>query len=243
MPFLFLIPLGPFSKWSANKLQDILKPSIIAFVISLVFSTSIVFLTDPREKMSVGLGLFLGFWILLATLNTLKIKIQRQNSIKKVSIGAWGMVLAHAGIAISCIGITVVSNYQLEKELRIKPGDSVVLADCQITFQKTDIQEGSNYMSYRGIFELKDKVGKKFSELYPEKRVFLVQKNVMTETAIAPGLFKDIYIALGEKLESGAWTVRIYYKPFVRWIWLGALMIVLGSILGAIAKIRGKKVV
>ncbi len=242
LPFLFLIPLGPISKWSENKLNDILKPSIIVFGISLILSIIIVLFTKPTEKLSVGLGLFLGFWIFLATLNTLKIKTIRQGSIKKISIGAWGMILAHAGIAITCIGITVVSNYQVEREVRIKPGDSVTLADYQITFDKTDIQEGSNYMSYRGIFELKNKTGKTISTLYPEKRVFLVQKNVMTETAIAPGLFKDIYIALGNKLESGVWTARIYYKPFVRWIWLGALMVALGSVLGTIAKIRGKKI-
>jgi cytochrome c-type biogenesis protein CcmF len=243
VPFLFLIPLGPISKWSENKAEDIIKPSIIVFLISLILSISIVLLTRPIERLNVGLGLFLGSWILLATLNTLKTKIQRQGSIKKVSMGAWGMVLAHAGIAISCLGITVVSNYQLEREVRIKPGDSVVLADYHIAFLKTDIQEGSNYMSYRGVFSLKDKTGKTITELFPEKRVFLVQKNVMTETAIEPGLFRDIYIALGDKLEAGVWTARIYYKPFVRWIWLGALMIALGSILGAVAKIRGKKAV
>ena len=243
VPFLFLIPLGPMTRWGTNTWKAVLGSCVPTFVMSMVLSIVIVVWVPPvgatdsmMPVLSVLLGLFLSFWILLTTLKFLKIKRQHQGGIKKISMGAWGMILAHTGIAISVIGITVVSSYQIEKEVRIKPGDEVRIGRYPIRFVNTDILEGPNYMSYRVAFQLMEQG----ITLFPEKRVFLVQNSVMTETAIDPGWFRDIYIALGDKLEGGAWTARIGYKPFVRWIWLGALMMALGSVLAAVSKIRGK---
>lgn len=244
LPFLFLIPLGPITRWGTNTVRDILNPCIFTFVISIILSLILVVWMPPvgtvdsiMSTLKVFVGLFLSFWIIFTTLRSLISKIQRQGSIKKVSLGAWGMILAHTGVAISVIGITVVSSYQIEKEVRMKPGDTVYLGHDSINFVKTDILEGPNYMSYRAFFEL----ASQGITLLPEKRVFLVQNTMMTETAIDPGWFRDIYIALGEKLEGGAWTARVCYKPFIRWIWMGAFMMAFGSILAAIAKMLPKE--
>lgn len=246
VPFLFLIPLGPMSRWGIGEPRVLWHSGRWTLLASIVFSSLLVLWLPPvgaRESiqpiLAVILGLTLGFWIILTTLNTLNTKMR----IQKISLGYAGMILAHTGIAISIIGIVIVSHYQIEKEVRIKPGDSMQIADYTVTFVKTDILEGQNYMSYRGVFHLTQQ-GKQNEniELSPEKRVFLVQKSVMTETAIDPGWFRDIYIALGDKLEGGAWTARIYYKPFVRWIWMGGLMMAMGAICAAISKLRHKKI-
>lgn len=246
VPFLGLIPLGPLSRWGTGDCNTVLGPCIKTFFLSLIFSLVVVFIFVPlgihlswQQKLAVVMGLFLGLWILFTTLYAFNLKRQKQG-IMTISLGFLGMIVAHSGIAVSVIGITLVSFYQIEKDVHLKPGDRVSIAHYEVQFVKTDVFEGPNYMSYRGIFNVSNKTNH-ITQLFPEKRIFLVQKTMMTETAIDAGFFRDIYIALGDKLEKDVWTARIYYKPFVRWIWLGALMVAIGAVCAAISKWRIKR--
>jgi len=231
IPVLVLIPLGPLSKWGHNACRDILKKIKIEFIVSLVLAMLLPWIFAKTVSMGVVLGLGLGIWIGLGTFKSAFDKI-RQKGFWGLSKGAWGMISAHGGMAILVIGVTLVSYYHVERDLRIKPHQVLEIADYQILFQSIEPIEGSNYIGSRGYF-LVSKQGKQVADLRPEKRTFVAQGIKMTETAIDPGMFRDIYISLGDPLGGGSWSVRIYYKPFVRWIWAGGLLIALGSFLGA----------
>jgi cytochrome c-type biogenesis protein CcmF len=140
------------------------------------------------------------------------------------------MIFGHLGIAASIIGITFVSIYGIEKDLRMSPGQSLELAGYQFQFVGVSEKDGPNYRSNTGHFRISSN-GDEVAELHPEKRVYFVQTKPMTEAAIDAGLTRDLYISLGEPLGGGDWSLRIYYKPFVRWIWLGGILMALGGLL------------
>lgn len=138
------------------------------------------------------------------------------------------MALAHLGIAISIIGMSITPMYEIEKDLRLKLGDHVKISNYDVVFKNIYNTEGPNYLGFKGEFEIRN-LDQSIATIYPEKRMYLAREQPMTETAILPGLFQDIYIALGQKLDAETWSTRIYYKPFVRWIWLGAIIMALGA--------------
>ncbi|MGB5279727.1 MAG: cytochrome c-type biogenesis CcmF C-terminal domain-containing protein, partial [Arenicellales bacterium] len=150
-----------------------------------------------------------------------------------VSRSFWGMSLGHIGIAVFIVGITLTSIYSTEKDLQVNPGESYELAGFNFTFVGVEDIVGKNYRAANGKLTV-SKNGTHIATMEPEKREYLVQKMPMTEAAIDAGLFRDLFVALGEPLgDDGAWSVRIYHKPFIRWIWLGALIMALGGLLSA----------
>ncbi len=141
------------------------------------------------------------------------------------------MMLAHIGVAVTAIGITLVSSYSEERDMRMAKGDSVELAGYQFTFQGTHVVKGPNYMADQAIIDVTEN-GRPIVTLHPEKRRYNVKRNMMTEADIDAGLFRDLYVALGEPLNNGeAWAVRVHYKPYVRWLWLGGILMALGGLL------------
>jgi cytochrome c-type biogenesis protein CcmF len=143
------------------------------------------------------------------------------------------MSLAHIGLGVFVIGITFTSTYSVEKDVKMAPGDTYTTGDFTFRFDGIDQQRGPNYLAETGtITVLQD--GRLTAILNPEKRIYLVQQMPMTEAAIDAGLTRDLYVALGEPLDDGgSWAVRLYLKPYVRWIWLGALIMVFGGVLSA----------
>lgn len=232
IPVLLLIPLGPISKWGNNVQSSILKKLKWHIIFALFLALECPLLFAKTVPIGVVIGLGLGFWIILGTLKTLFDKIQKNGNILHLSKGAFGMIFAHCGMGVLVIGITLVSYYQIERDVAIKLNQSLEISDYKIIFQDLRSIEGANYIGYQGHFGVFNQE-KKVADLFPEKRIFVVQGLRMTETAIDPGFFRDIYISLGEPLKEDGWSVRIYYKPFVRWIWIGALMMVLGGFLSA----------
>ncbi len=140
------------------------------------------------------------------------------------------MMVAHVGVAVTAIGITLVSTYSEERDMRMQKGDSVELAGYQFTFQGTHVVKGANYMADQATIVVTED-GKSIVTLSPEKRRYNVKNAMMTEADIDPSLFRDLYVALGEPLEKGAWAVRIHYKPYVRWLWLGGILMAFGGLL------------
>ena len=131
------------------------------------------------------------------------------------------------------MGITLTSIYSTEKDLRLEPGQSYELGGYSFTFNGVEMTDGANYRASRGDIDV-TRDGRDIAKMQPEKRIYLVQRMPMTEAAIDAGLTRDLFVAMGEPLGSeGAWSVRIYHKPYVRWIWLGALIMSLGGILAA----------
>jgi cytochrome c-type biogenesis protein CcmF len=153
------------------------------------------------------------------------------------------MLLAHAGIAVFIFGVTLVQGYGVERDVVMTPGQTVSISDWRITFVGVDDVKGPNYVAAHGVFELTRDEGRAIYLLEPQKRHYPVGDQTMTEAAIDSGFFRDIYIALGEPVQAQsadagkngeAWSVRLYFKPFVNWIWGGCLMMALGGFLAVL---------
>ncbi|WP_038919679.1 cytochrome c-type biogenesis CcmF C-terminal domain-containing protein, partial [Yersinia pestis] len=141
----------------------------------------------------------------------------------------WGMVLGHLGVAVTVIGIAFSQNYSVERDVRMKAGDSIDIHDYHFTFRDVHDIKGPNYTGGVGIIDV-TRNGKLEATLHAEKRYYSVARSMMTEAAIDGGLTRDLYAALGEELGDGSWAVRLYYKPFVRWIWFGGIFMAVGGI-------------
>jgi cytochrome c-type biogenesis protein CcmF len=144
----------------------------------------------------------------------------------------YGMVVAHFGVAVFIIGVTFVLQFNVQKDIRLSPGQSTELAGYTLRFDGVQSRQGPNYRAHRGTLHLY-RGKREISELHPEKRIYTVQTKPMTESAIDVGFTRDIYVSLGEGLGNGDWSMRLYYKPFVRWIWFGGLLIAIGGLLAA----------
>jgi cytochrome c-type biogenesis protein CcmF len=182
------------------------------------------------------LGMVMSFWILIAITLEVRQRVVSTTrsepllaSLRKLTPSHWGMVLGHVGFAVTLIGITLVSNYELERDVRMAAGDTVEIADYTVSFTGVEQIEGANYSADRGIFDVY-KNGVFVNHLEPEKRFYPVQRTSMTEAGIHTTLTRDLFIALGEPLSNGAWAIRLYYKPFVVWIWGGAVIMCIGGI-------------
>jgi len=139
------------------------------------------------------------------------------------------MQLAHIGVAVFIVGITLVTQYNIEKDVKMELGDTVNVGGYDFKFNGITNVVGPNYQAARADIEVSRK-GAVVRSMYPEKRVYNVSENAMTETAIDTGLFRDLYLSLGEPVgNGGAWSVRVHYKPFVDWIWGGALLMAMGG--------------
>jgi cytochrome c-type biogenesis protein CcmF len=143
-----------------------------------------------------------------------------------------GMLLAHAGVGVFVAGVTLVKSYEAEREARLEPGKGVMVGAYEFRFEDVRPVEGPNYTASRAVVTVL-RGGEVIARLQPEKRVYRVQQTPMTEAAIDYGLFRHLYVALGDRLEDGAWTLRAQVKPFVSWIWIGCLIMALGGVLAA----------
>ena len=237
-PIGFLIGVGMIVRWkndSINRLKEKLRiPLIFAIVVALLLS-----FTLPSWNWKAMAGLAMSLWIASTVVLAVSERFKGRSigsGFRSTPRGFWGMIMGHIGIAVFIVGITLVSLYNLEKDVRMKAGDTFEMAGYTFTFNGVRMTRAENYTAARGEFVVTDKSGYR-SVLKPEKRIYLVQKNPMTEAAIDDGLTRDLFIALGEEIDSdGSWAIRIYYKPFIRWIWLGGVLMALGGFLAGTDK-------
>jgi cytochrome c-type biogenesis protein CcmF len=145
----------------------------------------------------------------------------------------YGMLLAHLGVAVFVVGVTMVKTYEAEKDVRMAIGDTVELGGYAFRLEAINDVQGPNYIAARAtVTVFKD--GKPARLMYPEKRVYNVQRNPMTEAAIDSGLTRDLYVSMGEPVSQTAWVVRVQIKPFVDWIWGGCVLMALGGLLAVL---------
>ncbi|MBM4200938.1 MAG: heme lyase CcmF/NrfE family subunit [Gammaproteobacteria bacterium] len=177
----------------------------------------------------------LAIWLALSAAYTLWSRVRLRDGwltgLRSQSRSIYGMTLAHTGLAAVLVGIALSGRYTVEQTVRMAPDETVTIGDYTFTFRGIARVDGPNYTASRGEFAVRS--GDRELLLRPEKRAYHVQRNTMTEAAIDPGFTRDLYVALGEPMEDGAWSVRLYYKPFIRWIWLGGLCMALGGVLAA----------
>jgi len=142
------------------------------------------------------------------------------------------MVVAHIGVAVFVVGVTLVKGYDSEKDMKMRPGETIELGGYAFRLEEVNDVRGPNYIAARAhVAVMHD--GKPVTRLFPEKRVYTVQEMPMTEAAIDPGLTRDLYVSLGDSLGDGTWLVKVQVKPFIDWIWMGCLVMALGGLLAA----------
>jgi len=231
-----LMGVGAISRWKATKTEFLVKQLWMPFVAAVVIGCAMPLVADLDMNWGTLLGFILSLWVVFSGIRDMYNRVSgKRKPLKAVfgfSLSYYGMVLAHMGVAVSIIGIMMVSLYSENRDMRMEPGDRLAFKHYEFIFEGARQVEGPNYRSDQGVLTVL-KGGEKYGVLYPEKRLYLARGNVMTEAAIDPGFFRDLYVALGEPLENGAWAVRMQYKPFVRWIWLGGLLMTFGGMLAA----------
>jgi cytochrome c-type biogenesis protein CcmF len=233
-PAMFLMGVGPIARWKKASLPDIVTRLRWAFVISVLSAIVLPFLLGGF-KWLVSLGLLLAIWIVTTILVNLWERIRVTSGqlsifqkIRAQTRSYYGMQVAHLGVAVFIIGVTLVTGYQTEQDVRMSPGDVVTAGRYSFKFNGVTSATGPNYVAGRAEMVVSHD-GVEIEKMFPEKRNYTASGNVMTETAIDSGIFRHLYISLGESVGGGAWSVRVYYKPFVGWIWFGAILMALGG--------------
>jgi cytochrome c-type biogenesis protein CcmF len=223
-PLLVLMGIGPWTHWKKTDVLSVIRRLWIAGLVAVVAGIAIPLIMGDFTWLA-GLGFLLAFWIIASGC----LQILRQARLGKPTRSFMGMQVAHLGIAVFVIGVTMVGAYQEEKDVRMSAGDTVSVGNYKIQLQGVAPVPGPNYQAMRGSFLLlkNDTVE---TTLYPEKRNYFSSTMPMTEAAIDAGLTRDIYVSLGEELTDKSWAVRVYYKPFVDWIWGGCLLMALGGV-------------
>lgn len=228
IPLLLLMGLGVHLAWQKDNWRSLIGKLNYVLLLSGLIPLVLIMTTTGSWNSTAFLGLFLSCWIILSTLKLIKNRIATRG-LSRIGQAFWGMVLAHCGVAVTVIGITVSHQYGVQDDVAMRVGQRVTLAGYTLCFVKQSEQQGPNYHSTRATFSVTR--GNIVHEIVPEKRVYSIGKMAMTESAIDVTPFRDIYIALGEPLTKDSWSVRLYYKPLVRWIWAGGFMILFGGLL------------
>ena len=233
-PAVFLMALGPIARWKDASLPELALRLRWALAISAITAIALPLLLGNLTPM-IGLGLFLAFWVFASTAQLVYQRMRQSEVGFIAAIGAssrswWGMVFAHLGIAVFVLGVTVVKGFESEIAVKMHPGDVAHLAGYDFTFDGVESRNGPNYTANHGQIHV-SKNGVLRTVLEPEKRLYTVTNMPMSEAGISPHLIHDLYASLGEPLDGGAWSVRIYHKPMVEWIWFGCLMMAFGGLL------------
>ena len=233
-PAVFLMAVGPIARWKDASLPELALRLRWALVISAITAIALPLLLGNLTPM-IGLGLFLAFWVFASTAQLVYQRMRQSEvgfiaAIAASSRSWWGMVIAHLGIAVFVLGVTVVKGFESEIAVKMHPGDVAHLAGYDFTFDGVESRNGPNYTANHGQIHV-SKNGVLRTVLEPEKRLYTVTNMPMSEAGISPHLIHDLYASLGEPLDGEAWSVRIYHKPMVEWIWFGCLMMALGGLL------------
>ncbi|HEV7684627.1 MAG TPA: heme lyase CcmF/NrfE family subunit [Pyrinomonadaceae bacterium] len=233
-PAVFLMGIGPIARWKKASLPELAVRLRWAFLASVVTAVLLPFVLG-KWKPLVSLGLLLALWIVTTVIVNLFERVKSTsgqfNVLQKLGMQTrsyYGMQLAHLGVAVFILGVTIVTGYQSEQDVRMGIGDTVNAGGYTFRFNKVTQVAGPNYQAAQAEIEV-SKNGEIKNTMYPEKRNYTATGNVMTETAIDSGIFRDLYISLGEPVSGGGWSVRVYYKPFVSWIWGGAILMAMGG--------------
>ncbi|MDH5189931.1 MAG: heme lyase CcmF/NrfE family subunit [Gammaproteobacteria bacterium] len=227
LPLCFLLGIGPLTRWKQDQPERVVKLMWRFLIAAFIIAVAFLFLYVAEIKPMVLLAVFVAAWVMITT-GFAWYKQRNAGQRKSVTPAFLGMVMAHIGIGMFIIGVTLVETYHIEKDVKLEMNESIMMGEYEFKFLGTSHVDGPNYSAERGNVQvlLDNNV---IATLYPEKRIYHAQRSPMTEAGIDPGLFRDLFVALGEPLDNGAWSLRVYYKPFIRWIWLGCLVMAIGG--------------
>ncbi|WP_027960268.1 MULTISPECIES: heme lyase CcmF/NrfE family subunit [Halomonas] len=232
--------LGPVARWKQTPIRLLVRRLWMAALGAVVLGVTLPLLFAEHWSPAVALGLVAALWIVLPMLRDLFDKTRNASSLgaglKKLSLAYWGMQLGHLGVAVTIVGVAVVSNYSIEQNVRMAPGDSVEVAGYTFTMNGLSNRRAANFLADRANISVQHGDSRRSFEMNPEKRLYLATRMPLSQVALRPGLLRDLYVAMGEDLGDGSWALRVQYKPFVRWLWLGGLLMAFGGVLAVADK-------
>ena len=241
-PLVFLMGVGPIARWKQAELPDLARRLRWAAGVAVAATAASAWMAERISLLSL-LGLLMAWWVVASVATDLWERIQPRGGglaalatrTRQLPRAVVGMMVAHLGVAVFIFGVTIVKTHEVERDVRMKPGDSTSIGNLRFTLKDLRDIEGPNYRGVRGNVEVTDtsRNDRLVASMRPEKRIYRVQQMPMTEAAIRTGLVKDLYVSLGEPVDGGAWIVRLYVKPFVDWIWGGCALMALGGLLAA----------
>lgn len=235
---MVFMAIGPLSKWHKTKTNVLIRLCVVPAFLSVVLSGVICYFYDLSAMAWLSLGV--ACWVVILSFKDWFIKVSAGTKgiiprARALPRNYYGMMLAHLGLVVTVIGILFVSTTSSETTVKVSPGQTVEFAGYQFKLNQFVQLRGPNYMADRADISV-TKNGAFVTQLKPEKRFYSARRQVMTEASLDAGFTRDLYISLGEKLDGNAWSIRIYVKPFVRWIWLGGILMMCGGLLSALDK-------
>jgi len=233
-PLVFLMGIGPLARWKEAEVPDLWRRLRWALAVSVV-TALVVPLIAGSFRILVSFGLLLAFWIVASTVVNIRERTRGMTGgiiarIRRQPRSYWGMILAHLGVAVFIIGVTLVKGYETERDVQMRVGDTVSVGSYVFRFDGVTERKGPNYTAARGAVSV-SRNGTVIETLYPEKRAYNAGGMPMTNAAIDSGITGDIYVSMGEPVGGGAWIIRVYSKPFITWAWAGFVLMALGGFL------------
>ncbi len=237
IPVTLSLSLGMFARWRTDEMNRIWSVLKVAFFASIVVGILMISMLTPQTNMMSMLGTILALWIIISTVISMAQRTRNfaDKGIKRVlalPAAYMGMSLAHLGFAFCIIGICITSQYSTEIHRRMGVGDIEELSGYQFELQSVAEVEGPNYFATEAVFNV-TRNDNRVTTLVNQKRFYPVAGSTMTEAGIGGNLFRDLYVSLGEELDNDDWSIRIYFRPFVRWIWIGAMFMAIGGFVAA----------
>ncbi len=231
---IVLLGTGLSLQWTGTPLPFLMTRWKKMVPIGVLFASIFSAVFYSHLTLSLLFALIGCSWVLAAMIQDIRYRIrqapQKLIALSQIRIRFWGMHCAHFGLLVTILGVALSSHLSQETEVELSPGMTHILGDYRFRFDDSTLVKASNYEAYQAKITV-FKAGLQIAQLYPEKRHYLTRSDITTEVAIDPGFFRDLYIALGDSQEDGSWVMRIQIKPFVRWIWLGAIFMALGALL------------
>lgn len=230
IPFFILVGIGPYVRWKHGEWSDTLRKLWWLGAFAIVGASVALVLLRAENTMVAAAGLFLGAWTIFTALREPIYRLWQRSRGMHLSLSrsVLGMTVAHVGAGLLILGVTVTSTLGVTKDLVVRPGSSVTVHGYQYVYDGATNISGPNYQGTRTTFRVYHD-GKLITVMHPEKRNFA--SSVTSVAAIDPGMFRDLYVGLGNPLGDSAWSVRFQYKPLVRFIWFGGLVMMLGGLL------------
>ena len=242
LPLVVLMGIGPIAKWRRVSSKELFAKLKILLILGVVLGIVMPLAIYRNTTIMTAVGIAAGAWAILTSLYAVTRLLAKRDAstsitkaLSKIPRAMYGMVIAHIGIGLFIFGVVFTSAFSDQKEISVKMGERVELAGYSFVLQSVSPVQGPNYQAMRGLVDV-HKEDKFVANLYPEKRIYTVQQNPMTEPGIDTGWFRDLYVSLGEPINENEWGFRIYYRPFVQWIWIGSMLMAIGGILGAMDK-------